>query len=77
MSELPAEMEIEYSYVRVRILKCDTPTFWYADKVGQIVDAQKRTYVRNGEIEHVNYWASPDDKKNDWRGGLPLEVEEV
>lgn len=77
MSELPPGVSCRYNYVKVRILACNNPNFWYANKVGQVVEAQKRTYIENGKITGVSYWASPKGEKNDWRGGLPLEVEEV
>lgn len=72
--------EVKYDYVKVRILSCDKPTYWYADKVGQVIEAQRRTFIKpNGEIEAVTYWAkagSASGKDIGYNGGLQ-DVKEV
>lgn len=54
--------EIKYSYVKVKIVKAEKPTFWYKHLVGQIVEVQKR------ETEnHISYrydWTNSKEAKD-------------
>lgn len=36
--------EPEYSRVKIKILKAERPTYWYADLVGKIIEVEKQTF---------------------------------
>lgn len=53
--------EVKNSVVKIRIIKASKPTYWYADKVGKVVEAYKSVTQQDGKT-YISYKQFPRAK---------------